>query len=383
MDLLRHLEWQGRLFVRGQALAFSSEASNLSLWTPGFDLGLTWRPGRHWHLMLALGQIPLELGAQVAFFLEPQRPSGEVWRWWDPDEDLAYDAGEAYHLFGYTGGGHHSVAKTLRCPVQQRLLALVDVNLGKHFQFDVKGTLARQNDQLWVRFAEEYGDFLPLGDRQVYVFTRPYEQYVLGNNDFLRRPFYAELLLRLAARRENRWFFSLSFLSHMGMGVTPFGNGPESDAGIIDESQASRNTWENGFGRVDGDRAFVGKVFFGWQINPQLFLASTVRYRDGASFAFIDAYYRRMLWVLLYKTIKGEDEHGVKGGPREDCLWDINLQLRWRPARFRGRVALEAAVFNLLDFGSELSENVFSGGGRLANELQLPRSLRLGVTVDF
>jgi hypothetical protein len=31
----------------------------------------------------------------------------------------------------------------------------------------------------------------------------------------------------------------------------------------------------------------------------------------------------------------------------------------------------------------ELSENVFSGGIRLANELQLPRSLRLGVEFEI
>lgn len=217
----------------------------------------------------------------------------------------------------------------------------------------------------------------------MYVFTLPYQEYVLTNNDFLRNPLYAELLLRLSARRDKRWFFSVSFLSHIGMAATAFGNGSSSDAGVIDESQANPNSWVNAFGRVAGDRAFVGKVFFGWQLNPRLFIASTVRYRDGESFAFIDAYYRRMLWTLLYSTIKGEDEKGVKGGPREDCLWDVNVQLRWRPALFHGRLALEAAVFNLLDFGAELSEYVFSGGSRLANELQIPRSLRLGLTLDF
>jgi hypothetical protein len=30
-----------------------------------------------------------------------------------------------------------------------------------------------------------------------------------------------------------------------------------------------------------------------------------------------------------------------------------------------------------------LSENVFSGGERLANELQLPRSLRLGIVLEL
>jgi hypothetical protein len=45
---------------------------------------------------------------------------------------------------------------------------------------------------------------------------------------------------------------------------------------------------------------------------------------------------------------------------------------------------LELAAFNLLDFGLELSENVFTAESRrLANELQLPRSLRLGVGIEL
>jgi hypothetical protein len=45
---------------------------------------------------------------------------------------------------------------------------------------------------------------------------------------------------------------------------------------------------------------------------------------------------------------------------------------------------LELSFFNLLDFGGELSENVFSDESeRLANELQLPRSLRLGIVLEL
>jgi len=38
---------------------------------------------------------------------------------------------------------------------------------------------------------------------------------------------------------------------------------------------------------------------------------------------------------------------------------------------------LSLTVFNILDFGAELSEYVFSGGSRDALELQIPRSIRL------
>jgi hypothetical protein len=174
-------------------------------------------------------------------------------------------------------------------------------------------------------------------------------------------------------------------MAHMGMGFTAFGNGPEAnDVGVISESQASPNSWINGFGRVDGDRAFVGKVFFGYHLSRRLFLAGSVKYRDGNPFAFIDAFQRQGQWVVTYQTIKAEDEHSRKGGPREDCIWDFNFKLGWDISLFGKKGRLECAVFNLLDFGGELSENAFSNDReRLANELQLPRSLRLGLTLEL
>jgi hypothetical protein len=51
--------------------------------------------------------------------------------------------------------------------------------------------------------------------------------------------------------------------------------------------------------------------------------------------------------------------------------------------RRQGVFRLLPSLFNLLDSGGELSENVFSGGERLANELQLPRSLGLGVVLEI
>ena len=87
--------------------------------------------------------------------------------------------------------------------------------------------------------------------------------------------------------------------------------------------------------------------------------------------------------MLTYQTIKAEDDHGRKGGPREDCIWDFNFKLGYDISLFGRKGRLECSVFNLLDFGGELSENVFSGGARLANELQLPRSLRLGLVLEL
>jgi hypothetical protein len=170
----------------------------------------------------------------------------------------------------------------------------------------------------------------------------------------------------------------------MGMGYTAFGNGPTAnDIGIISESQAFPNSWINGFGRVDGDRAFVSKIFFGYYLSRRLFLSASIKYRDGDPFAFLNAFKKNNQWIITYQTIKAEDEYGKKGGPREDCIWDFNFKLSYDISLFGKKGRLELSLFNLFDFGGELSENVFSGGTRLANELQLPRSLRLGVEFEI
>lgn len=64
-------------------------------------------------------------------------------------------------------------------------------------------------------------------------------------------------------------------------------------------------------------------------------------------------------------------------------LGDVSLQSTYRFRLLGQSAGVQLAVFNLLDMGSELSENVFSGGSRDANELQLPRSLRLTLSVGW
>ena len=108
-----------------------------------------------------------------------------------------------------------------------------------------------------------------------------------------------------------------------------------------------------------------------------------LKYRDGTPFTFIQTVRRHDQRVFYYKTIKAENEQGIKGGPRKDYLSDVSVQLRYKFRLFQWQVEADLSVFNLLDFGSELSEYVFSGGWRYANELQIPRSFRLGLAMEF
>ncbi len=385
MDLGSGFDLRARLFLQYQRLGFQDAAAGLDFLQPGAEAGIGLQAGPRTRLSLSFGVLPYELGAGAVDFLETRRPGAEVRYWADASSDGFFQAGEQGALFALSGGASHAAAADLKPSRRERLEMFLTTRLSANFHLDIKGLYKRIRRPLWAAFAEEYGHYEPVDGKEYYFLDRPVSAFVLGNAPFAKDPFYAQFLLRIHGERARRWYFSFSFLAHMGMGTTAFGNGPEAnDIGVISESQAFPNSWINGFGRVDGDRAFVGKIFFGYYLSRRLFLGGSVKYRDGNPFAFIDAFQSRGQWVITYQTIQAEDEHSRKGGPREDCIWDFNFKLGCdiRPFGKKGR--LELSVFNLLDFGGELSENAFSNDlERMANELQLPRSLRLGLMLEL
>ncbi|MEI6614630.1 MAG: hypothetical protein WCL37_07015, partial [Chrysiogenales bacterium] len=272
--------------------------------------------------------MPYELRANVSDFLEDQRPAATIYYWQDGNGDGRFQDGEKGSLYGQSGGASHFLAANLKSPQRERILLQFTTPLSTNFNLHIKGLYKKIHQPLWTFFADEYGHYENISGQEYYFFDRPFNAFELGNAAFAKEPFYAQLLLRVYGQKPGRWFFSFSFLAHMGMGYTAFGNGPTAnDFGIISESQAFPSSWINGFGRVDGDRAFVGKIFFGYYLSRRLFLGASIKYRDGNPFAFFNAFKKNDQWIITYQTIKAEDEHGVKGGPREDCIWDFNFKL--------------------------------------------------------
>jgi hypothetical protein len=385
MELGKRLGLRARVFLLQQGLRFQGAANDVAFLQPGGEAGLDLRIGSRARASLSFGVLPYEMGAGAADFLESGRPGAEVRYWADGNGDNLFQSGEQGPLFALSGGASHFAGPDLKASLRQRLELFFTTRLSSRFHLDVKGLYKKIRRPLWAAFAGDYGHFEEIAGRRYYLLDRPATAFELANAPFAKDPFYAQFLMRVHGEKERRWYFSFSFLAHMGMGTTAFGNGPDAnDIGVISESQAFPNSWINGFGRVDGDRAFVGKIFFGYYLAPRLFLGGSVKYRDGNPFAFIDAFQRQGQWLIAYQTIKAEDEHARKGGPREDCIWDFNFKLGYDVALFGKKGRLELSVFNLLDFGGELSENAFSNDKeRLANELQLPRSLRLGIVLEL
>ncbi|MDP2915844.1 MAG: hypothetical protein Q8O91_10380 [Candidatus Aminicenantes bacterium] len=371
-----------KILLQHSQARFQDGMNNLSFTVPGFDLGLVLF--KNPEILISYEQMPYELRENVNFFLETRRPWGTIYHWNDLNGDLLYQAGEEGSVSGYTGGRFHSPAADLKIPIKRRILASLTATLSKAFSLSLKGLFKMIDDNTWVRFKEDYGFYEEVDSVNLFFYDAPYRDYVLANDTFSKKPFYAQFLFQINSRENMTWFFSFSFLAHIGMGRTAFGNGAgANDIGILSESQADPNTLINAFGRLDGDRAFLGKIFFGFFVAKDLSLGVDLKYRDGTPFAFIQTVRRYDQRVFYYKTIKAENELGIKGGPRKDFLSDVSVQLRYEFRLFRWQVEADLSVFNLLDFGSELSESVFSGGWRYANELQIPRSFRFGLAVEF
>ncbi|MDY0295937.1 MAG: hypothetical protein RB296_01355 [Acidobacteriota bacterium] len=349
-----------------------------------WDLGLEWNLSRRSRLRFALGASPLRITPDVGRFLEPRRPMGMVYNWAaDINGDGLFQPGEASSLYGLTGASAHMADPDLQAPRREQISLEFSTPISPRWTLDVSGMLKRFRHLLTVDYAAEFGHLQMVDQRLVYLLDRPVEAYTLNNSTFEQDPFYAQLRFAVSGHG-RRWLFSFSFMAHMGMGSAPFGNGPvANDLGTLSEWQAGPNARLNAFGRLDGDRAFVARIYSVFDLARNLSLGVSLKYRDGNPFAFIDAVEAGGRRVLLLQTIRAEDRYGRKGGPREDYLSDCSVKISWRLRLLGADAWLSAAVFNLLDFGSELSEYVFSGGSRDAMEMQLPRSLRISLLMSW
>ncbi len=365
-----NLKLKTHLYYAASSLSFEDRRKNLFLGGIAYDFQVFLFRDKDISFSVFYGRRPQEIRENLNFFLEDQRPFG-----------IIYD--NSGNEMGYTGGKYHHVSENLNTPYEKRFMISSTIRLSDTFKINLRGVYAKFSDNLWVKYKGYNGIYKEIDGFNLYFRSKP-EDYILTNYDFDKDPFYAEFLFNILGMKKKSWFFSFSFMAHMGMGDTAFGNGPVyNDIGFLDESMADPNSWINGYGRVDGDRAFVGKILFGFYPIKNLSVGGNIKYRDGDPFAFIGYYLYNGQVALYYPHIQAEDERGRKGGPREDCIWDMSFKINYRIKSGRKKINLFLSFFNLFDIGAELSEYVFTPDKRNAVELQIPRSLRFGISYEF
>ena len=384
MQFSNTIEFFAKFYLHKNDIYFDKDINNLNFFTPSFDVGFTLWAKKKSSLLISYGISSYDIKNNVISFLEQNRPSSTYYLWNDLNNDMSFQDNERGRLFGYSGGKYHFANTELKTPLKERLLVTFNTKLSKNYKFIVKGILKRVKNSFWVYFDKEYGTYDDSSGTNLYYFEKPFKDYYLSNSLLEQDPFYAQLLINFIGKKTDKWSFSFSFMAHMGMGSTSFGNGYNNDIGVIDESMANRNTLINSYGRVDGDRGFVSKLNYGLLISKNLSMGLNIKYRDGNPFTFMKMSNAHNQWVIYYKTIKGEDKKGQKGGPREDYLAEINLKFNYKLRISNLNLNMGLSFFNILDVGYELSERVFTNEkDRLATELQIPRSIRLTLSVKF
>jgi hypothetical protein len=374
------MDINSNIYFKYGYLSFEDRARDIGLFNIGWDMGIRLFPQSKNKIFFSFGKIPYDLKENLNFFLESKRPFGKYF-YTVSNENSDFSIGDLYKT---TGAFFHIPDKNLKPPYSFRFLSLLSFKISKYFRFNIKTLYKKFKNNFWVKYGNYNGEYRDINGYDLYFQQNYAQNYILTNYDFKKEPFYGEFLMQIKGYKKNSWLFSFSFMAHMGMSYTSFGNGPiYNDMGTLDESMADPNSWINGFGRVDGDRAFAGKIFFGFYPFKNFSIGGSIKYRDGDPFAFINYYDTGKNIIFYYKTIQAENEKGIKGGPREDCVWDFSFKFKYNFNMGKAKVDIYLTIFNFLDLGSELSENVFSEGFRYANELQIPRSIRLGINVRF
>jgi hypothetical protein len=340
---------------------------------------LTWRWNDRSQISFDASRFAHPLNGDLVDFLDANRPGGSWYRWDDPDGNFRYDEAETGDLICRTGGGSHRLDDSFRQPMVSQIRLSLSFPMSQNWRFALNAGGKQVQDSWTVRYAEPYGTWKEFDGKMVYLLDQAPRQYIVTNLEADRTsPQYWHLMFRFIGQKAEKWYFSFSFMAHMGLGETPWGNGPVSnDYLALSEGSADPNGWYYNYGRLDGDRAFVAKLSYALYLSRRLTVGLSAKYRDGNPFAFLSADLIEDQLVMRHETLKAEDQKGNKLGPREDYVSEVNLRVNYRIPLLGGIGQIALEWHNLIDVGYELSEYVFNSSMRLPLELTIPRSLRL------
>ena len=152
----------------------------------------------------------------------------------------------------------------------------------------------------------------------------------------------------------------------------------ENDPLVLGDRYWNPNAMKDEAGRLFFDRAYVGKWTTAYRAPGDVRLAAVVRYQDGQPFT---------RYVVAPDLAGGpEITHAYPMG-RTRFTYTATVDARVEKGIDLGRgrrASIRLDIFNLTNHANELEEDVLSGATfRLSTIVQPPRTLRLGVRVEF
>ncbi|MBR1788841.1 MAG: hypothetical protein IJ762_06610 [Bacteroidaceae bacterium] len=288
-------------------------------------------------------------------------------------------------LFTTVGGARHHYAHRLWQPAYMTLNVPIHLRFGRH-EIALLQTYKKFYHTWMTRFrdgveangaldADGFYFLLP-GERDYVVDYLPTS--LMGGGFFTNTPYYMSQTSRYTYRGRKFWF-SLSWQSMIGAGVSALGNGPVSNnIGVLSESTANPNTLrplENAsgrhpaVGRLDQDRAYVCRIYLAYNPNEHFQFGITGRWTDGQPFAYFNTAEQtdgagNMQVAIRPGCTRGINPTDGNFGCRESALFNIDLHARFQWTMGDHHTSLSLLCYNLYDFGNVYNEMCFPQGLR-------------------
>ncbi len=331
-------------------------------------------------------------------FGDPGEVIWNVSRWTDPDADGVFAPDEAGVLVARSGKGAAvaSIDPGLRVPRTTEWVVGAEVRPTRYSTLRGSIIIRRQTDLVGVLNTgvalSDYRVFLlpdinadegsPQDDQLLPVYERLPSSF--GNDSLLLtnpdadpiRHDGIEVTYQIAS---PRWFmlFGATAYRTLGRGGLLGHDVLENDQFVPGDRFSNPNAADDPAGRLYFDRAYVGKWTTAYRAPGDVRLAAVVRYQDGQPFTRL----------VVAPDLAGGPEivHAYPvGRTRFTYTATVDFRVEKGLSRGRPRASLRLDIFNLTNHANELEEDVVSGPNfRLSTVVQPPRTLRLGVRVEF
>ncbi|MCC7043767.1 MAG: TonB-dependent receptor [Acidobacteria bacterium] len=332
-------------------------------------------------------------------FGDPGETTWNVHRWTDANADGGYSSDEQGVLVARAGSGAGvgSLDPDLRVPRTTEWVAGAEIRPTPHSTLRGAIIIRRQTNLVGVvntgLSASDYREFfvpdinadegspaddqlLPIYERLPASFGRDALRLTNPDADPIQHD-GIELAYEIAS---SRWFmlFGATAYRTLGRGGA-LGHGVlENDQLVPGDRYWNPNALKDKAGRLFFDRAYVGKWTTAYRAPGDVRLAAVVRYQDGQPFT---------RYVVAPDLAGGpEITHAYPVG-RTRFTYTATVDVRVEKGISLGgrrRASVRLDVFNLTNHANELEEDVLTGPTfRLSSIVQPPRTLRLGVRVEY
>ena len=311
-------------------------------------------------------------------------------------------------FFTTTGGRYHRYAKHLQQPAYMTIDIPIRLRFGRH-EIALLQTYKKFYHTWMTQFASPLptsgyydGDYFYLADRQCDYIVDYQPTNMMGSGFFNNTPYYMSQLSRYTYTGK-KFMFSLSWQSMMCVGLSALGNGPSANnISVLSETTANPNTHATvqnaqgrypAVGRLNQDKAYVCRIYLGYNVCKHFQFGITGRWTDGQPFLFYNTQLNTNTNGDQQLAIRPANTRGINPtdgnfGCRESAIFNIDIHARAQWCVKGHEMSLNLLCYNAYDFGNVLNEYCFPEGYCGADRgpnmtLTIPRGIRATLKIEL